>query len=99
MRLWMGVAIVVVFYALFFPFLGEGKGPQVGLQQPVFLFSQYVGIGPAVVSALFLFMLRLKSPWCWLVGAVCLAELAVLQMKGLYLAVPLVIDPARLRGW
>jgi O-antigen ligase len=91
MRLWMGVAVVVVAYALLFPFLGEGKGPQVGLQQPVYLFSQYVGIGPAVVSAMFLFLLRLKSPLCWLAGAVCLAELAVLQMKGLYIAVPMVV--------
>lgn len=90
-RLWMGVAIVVVSYALFFPFLAEGKGPVVGLQQPVFLFSQYVGIGPAVVSALFLFMLRLKKPLLWLACAVCLAELAVMQMKGLYIAVPVVI--------
>ena len=91
LRLWTGVAIAVVFYGLFFPFIGDGTGPQVGLQQPVYLFAQYVGIGPAIVSAMFLFMLRLKSPWCWLTGAVCLAELAVMQMKGLYLAVPFVV--------
>jgi O-antigen ligase len=40
---------------------------------------------------MFLFMLRLKAPWSWLAGAICLAELAVLQMKGLYIAVPIVI--------
>src|SRR4051812_2793147 len=90
-RVWMGVAVAVVFYGLFFPFLAVGRGPVVGLQQPVFLFSQYVGIGPAVVSAMFLFMLRLKGPWSWLAGAICLAELAVMQMKGLYIAVPVVI--------
>jgi O-antigen ligase len=90
-RVWTGVCLAVAAYALLFPFIPQaGIGPTVGLQQPVPLISPNVGAASAVIAALFLFLLRFKSPWSWLFGAVCLAEVGIMQLKGLYLGLPLV---------
>jgi len=98
-RMWLGVCVVVALYALLFPFIPpEGAGPMVGLQQPVPLITANVGSAPAVVAALFLFILRFRSPYSWLLGAVCLAEIGVMQLKGLYFGLPLVTLALALAG-
>jgi O-antigen ligase len=98
-RMWLGVSVVVVLFGLLFPFIPpEGMGPTVGLQQPVPLITANVGAAPAIVAALFLFILRFKSPFNWLMGAVCLAEVGIMQLKGIYIGLPLVTLALALAG-
>jgi O-antigen ligase len=82
---------VLVYGLLLFP-LGERlaeMGPVVGLEQATPLLGQYAGTGPAVVAAFFFFLLRGKAPLSMLLGAGCLGVVAMLQLRGLYLALPL----------
>ena len=90
-RLLLAVLIMVAAYGALMPWRETvaGMGPTVGLQQPVQLLGQFDSLGPALAAALFFFLLMVKSPWSIILGALCLGELALLQMRGLYLGVPL----------
>lgn len=97
-KLFLIVFLAVVAYGLSFPW-GQtlaALGPTVGLQQPVALLGLYDGTGPAVATALIFLLVTLRAPWSVLLGAACLAQLAILQMRGLYLAVPLALVAALL---
>ena len=90
-RFYLIVFLGVVAYGLLMPWQNTlaAAGPVVGLQQPVPLLGQYSGLGTAVAAGFFFFLLRVRPPWALLLAALCLGEMAVLQMRGLYLVVPL----------
>ena len=90
-RLCLGAALAVLAYGALFPLRDSiaTLGPTVGLQQAVPLLGQYSGAAPAVAAALFLFLLRFRAPWSPILGAASLAVIALLQSRGLYLAIPL----------
>ncbi|MPZ48779.1 MAG: hypothetical protein GEU75_05605 [Dehalococcoidia bacterium] len=92
-RMWLAVCLCVIGYALLFPFYGllAAHGPIFGLQQPVPLMGQYVEAGVGIGVAFFFCLLRLKAPASLVLGAFCLAAIAMIQMRGLYLAIPVVI--------
>jgi O-antigen ligase len=84
---WVMLAAVV--YLLFYPVRSalETLGPTVGLQQPVPLLGTYDGAGiGAVVAALYFLTMRPFGRLSYLFGGLGLADLVVLQQRGLYVA-------------
>ena len=67
-------------------------GPTVGLQRPVPLLGSYAGAETAAAAGMFFFaIVRPFGRLSYVLAAGFLAELAVFQLRGLYLAVPAAI--------
>jgi O-antigen ligase len=90
-RLWLATSLCVLAYCLLFPLRDQlvAMSPFVGLQQPVPLVGNYSGSGPAVLAALFFFLLLLRPPLSVLLGALGLILVAYFQSRGLYLVLPI----------
>ena len=100
-RTWLVIFLVLLLYTSLYPFREalSASGPVVGLQRPVPLLGQYVGAGIAVGAAFFFFHLNLKRTWSFVLGTWCLVLLAILQWRGLYLAVPLAALAIAAASW
>jgi len=84
------VLVVALAYFALYPFrdLVSGASPVVGLQRPVPLFGTFVG-GAVVASAFFYFaIVRPYGRASYALAAATLPLLALLQSRGLYVAVP-----------
>ncbi|HLF70735.1 MAG TPA: hypothetical protein VI759_01080 [Dehalococcoidia bacterium] len=90
-RLWLLLALAALAYGLLYPIREAivAASPVVGLQQAVPLLGQYQGVGAIISAGFFLFLLRFKAPWSFLLGAACLLIVALFQARGLYLVLPL----------
>jgi O-antigen ligase len=90
-RVWLAASLCVLAYGLLFPFAAqlEQAGPIVGIYQNIPLLGQYAGSGPAILFAFFFVLLRLRAPTSIVLGAACLGVVAIFQLRGLYIALPL----------
>jgi O-antigen ligase len=87
------IFVVCLGYFAFFPWADwvARLGPMVGLQRPVPLLGSYAGAGVVAAAGFFYFALvRPYGRLSYALAAGFLAELAIFQSRGLYLAVPAV---------
>jgi hypothetical protein len=85
------IFVVSLAYFAFFPWADSiaRLGPTVGLQRPVPLLGSFSGAGVVAAAGLFYFALvRPFGRLSYALAAGFLAELAIFQSRGLYLAVP-----------
>jgi hypothetical protein len=86
---WIFVACLVYFAFFNLSDRIAALGPTVGLQRPVPLLGSYGGAGTAAAAGLFYFALvRPFGRVSYVLAAGFLAELAIFQSRGLYLALP-----------
>jgi O-antigen ligase len=85
------IFVVLLLYLMLYPWREQvaAASPLVGLQRPVPLVGSYASAGTAAAAALFFFALvRPFGRWSYVVAAAFLPFLALVQSRGLYLAVP-----------
>src|SRR5262249_35205524 len=85
------VFVIGLIYFAFFPLSDQiGRlGPTVGLQRPVPLLGSFGGVSTAAAAGFFYFALvRPFGRFSYVLAAGFLAELAIFQQRGIYLAVP-----------
>jgi O-antigen ligase len=86
------IFVVGLAYVSLYPFRDaiSSASPLVGLQRPVPLFGTYAGAGIVVTAAFFYFALvRPFGARSYVLAAAALPLLAMLQSRGLYIAVPM----------
>lgn len=94
------ISIATLIYGSLFPWRERlaDFGPTVGLQQEVPLLGSMSGIGVAVGGAFIFFAVFCRGPQRIILMAWALAVVALLQARGLYLAIPLALTVMRMVG-